>query len=124
MNIAFILKKVSYIFFKLPLIVSIILILMFGIGVVRENDFQLNKLLSGGIGILSVIIVPMVFKFLPQVSFIDKVGIGIFKIIFTLLILFTIGDTYEEKTDGIKALGGISLIIILFNIIQKIANVI
>lgn len=122
LNIAFILEIISYVFFKLPLIISIIFIFMFVIACVREKDFQLNKLVSGGIGILSVIIVSIVFKFLPQVLFIDKLGSWICKVMCTMLILFAISDTYEGKTNGIKALGIVSFMIILFNVIKKIAN--
>jgi len=116
------LKIAAVIFFNLPLIISIILVLMFVIADFRKHDMDLNKLKSAGVGILSVIITSLVIMTLPTGSTMDTIGNWIVKFIVVFLILFTMVDTYEEKTNGIKVISAISIVIILFSLIPKMAT--
>ena len=116
------LKIAAIIFFNSPLIISTILILVFVIADIRKHEIDLNKLKSAGVGILSVIITSLVIMTLPTGSTIDTIGNWIVKFIVVFLILFTMVDTYEEKTKGIKAIISISIVIILFSLIPKMAT--
>ena len=116
------LKIAAVIFFSLPLIISTILILMFVIADFRKHESDLNKLKSAGVGILSVIITSLVMMTLPTGSVVNTIGNWIVKFIVVFLILFTMIDTYEEKTNGIKAISAISIVIILFTLIPKMAT--
>jgi len=117
-----ILKLVSLIFFNLPLIISMILVIMFVTSIFREQEINLNKLKAAGAGILSVIITSLAMMTLPSGSLIDTIGNWILKFIVVVFILYAMADTYEERTDGIKAVSAISVALILFSLIPKIAT--
>ena len=122
MDKTIILKIISLIFFNLPLIISIVLVIMFSISIFRRKEIDLNKLKAAGAGILSVIITSLAMITLPTGSLIDTIGNWILRFIVVIFILFAIADTYEQNTNGIKAVSAISIVIILFSFIPKIAT--
>lgn len=117
-----VLNIIAVIFFGLPLIISTILVLMFIIANFRKHEIDLNKFKAAGVGILSVIITSLVIITLPSGSLIDTIGTWIVRFLLVFLILFTMVDTYEEKTNGIKAISAISVALILFSLIPKMAT--
>ena len=118
---AIILKIIEFLFFNLPLIFSTILILMFVISSFSEEPDS-SKLKAASVGILSVVLTSLVIMILPSESLIDTKGLWIVRVMCVLLILFTIRDTYEGKTNGIKVMGTFSFVIFIFGVIEKIAT--
>lgn len=117
-----VLKIIELVFFNLPLIISTILVLLFTIANFRKHEIDLNKLKAAGVGILSVIITSLAMMTLPTGSIIDTIGMWILRFMVVFIILFTMVDTYEEKTNGIKAVSAISIVIFIFSFIPKMAT--
>lgn len=113
LNSAFIIKIAVTLFFNLPLIISILLILTFVVSAITSKGFeiehQLDKLISGGMGVLSVIITSIILNFLPKggagiLGIMDSVGYTVIKVLNIAFMLLVISQTYEEKSKGIKSL--------------------
>lgn len=74
MDKTIILKIVSLVFFNLPLIISMTIVIMFVTSIFREQEIDLNKLKAAGVGILAVIITSLAMMTLPMGSLIDTIG--------------------------------------------------
>lgn len=113
-------KIINFLYFYLPLIISVILLLQCGISFYREKDFNPNNLRAGVVGILSIIIISLAIKVLPNTSLICTIGICVVKFICIPAILFAIGDTCEGNKNGIKGIIYLAIAIIIFGIMGRL----
>jgi hypothetical protein len=121
LNITIILIIAGLLLLNLPLFVSIVLVVMYAISIFTKKGPDLKKLKAATVGILSVIVTSSVILILPKGALIDELGTWIIRILCIIPILFAIGDTYVGKTRGVKIIICVSIVIIIFGLIGRMA---
>lgn len=121
MDILDFIKVCLFIFFNMPIIISVIFLVIGGLKWLKKEDCE-EFIKSGFTGVLLIAIVSVSVMLFPRVGvqILDNICYWIIRFIFVILITHAILDTYKKKINGtLKVVVAIMFIFVL-NIFGRI----